>query len=134
MKPYIYIFALFIALAVQVPHSTLADEPDYKQFTDIVYEWTSGGKMIQIGDSTISRIKSVWLDKGDRDDQGNPILVRAGKYNIRVGRLATPLMLKQDQNGYWVAEKLILYSGKGVEKALKLISSSTRKAYLSTEE
>lgn len=95
-------------------------EPDYPEFTDIIYEWTPGGRMIQVGNRTISRIDSVWIDKG------NNTLKKTGKWSLKVGKPARVILLGNDKSGFWQAHKIIVFSGKGMKTALKLLPKSQR--------
>ena len=99
-------------------------ETDYKEFIDIVYEWTPYGNMIQIGDYTISKFDSVWLDNGGTQ------LVKANTSYIKNGDLARALLINQDDNGFWIAHKIIVFSGEGLKKAINQISIAKRKEYL----
>lgn len=124
---------IFTIISLVLPGITIAQEqtePDYYQFTDIIYEWSTGGSMIQVGDQTISRIKSVWIDRGDVDDQGKSILYRSSSFYIKLGSIATPMMLEKDRDGNWIAEKLIIYSGKGLEAIVKQLPLAKQKEFI----
>ena len=133
MKFYTRIIILALAAALIFPCLSAGDtiEPDYKQYTDVVVEWTPNGSMIQVGDFLISKIKSVLLYQGQKDLQGKRTYVTISKSQIRVGRLATPMMLDQDQDGNWIAEKLILYSGTGLEEELERLPNDVKQSFLS---
>ena len=105
---------------------SFADETeiDYRQFIDIVYEWTPYGKSIQIGDYTISKFDSVWLDNGGTQ------LIKANTSYIKTGGLARVLLINQNDDGFWIAHKIIVFSGEGLKKAINQISIAKRKEYL----
>lgn len=114
MKIYKSIIVLFIS---GILFSTLLfaneNENDYIELTDIVYEWTPYGNMIQVGDYIISEIRSVWLDEGKES------MVEVSTSYIEQGKLARVLLIDKDANGFWRADKIIVFSGKGLEKATK---------------
>lgn len=101
-----------------------SQEPDYREFTDIIYEWIPGGSVIQVGNQTISRINSVWLDRGSET------LERANKSYLEVGKPARVILLGKDGDGFWKAHKIVVFSGKGMEKAMKLLPKIKRKELL----
>lgn len=125
MKPYKIIIFLFV-LGFFFTSFSLANEkePDYKSFIDIVYEWTPYGNMIQVGDYTISYINSVWLDDGGKD------LIPVSKARIHVGDPVKAVVISQEDNGYWIADKIIVFSGKGLDDALKNISAIKKEEFL----
>lgn len=96
-------------------------EPEYKEFVDIVYEWTPHGNMIQIGDFTISKINSVWLDNGGET------LSQVGTSYIEQGKPARAMLLEKDANGMWIAEKIIVFSGKGFDNLVKTLPPNQKK-------
>ena len=112
-----------LILGILCPNLLSAEEQgyDYKEFTDIVYEWTPNGNMIQVGDYTISDIRSVWLDKGDKE------LYRVSKSYIQEGKLVRVLLINKDNNGFWIAHKIVVFSGKGLKTAIKQLSLIKRK-------
>ena len=122
MKFYnVLIITLILGILCSSFSSAEEQEYDYKEFTDIVYEWTPNGNMIQVGDYIISDIRSVWLDKGDKE------LVQVSKSYIKEGRLVRVLLINKDNNGFWIAHKIIVFSGKRLKTAIKQLSSIKRK-------
>lgn len=115
---------LFGLLSTGTAVATAADEtgPDYREIIDIIYEWTPYGSSIQVGDIIISRIESVWLDTG------GDTISQAGKSHIRQGNLARAVLKKKDRNGFWTAQ-IIVFSGKGLEKAVKCLSRAKRNEF-----
>ncbi len=102
------------------------EEPDYRSFVDIVYEWSPYGNVIQIGDFTISNIQSVWLDNGGKEE------VKVSTSYIKQGGIARAVLIDQDENGFWNAYKIIVFSGKGLEKAIQELPLVKRKTFLSS--
>lgn len=95
-------------------------EPDYIQFIDIVYEWTPYGETIQVGDHTISEIRSVWLDNGGKD------MLEVDTDYIKLGAPVRAVLINQDANRFWIADKIIVFAGKGLEAAIKHLPLSKR--------
>ncbi|WP_020587597.1 hypothetical protein [Desulfobacter curvatus] len=116
----------FVFLILVVPGFSMADEvqSDYREFTDIIYEWKPGGTIIQVGNQTISRINSVWLDRGGET------LEQVNKSYLKVGKPARVILLGKDKDGFWKAHKIVVFSGKGMEKAMKLLPKIRRKELL----
>ncbi len=100
------------------------DSKDYRSFVDIVCEWTPYGNQIQVGDYTITKIRSVWLDNGE----GPMVEVSSG--SIHLGELARVILINEDENGFLDADKIVVFSGKGLEKAMNEISLIKRAALL----
>jgi len=125
MKPYKLLTFIFI-LGLFFSSFSYAEEKehDYREFIDIVYEWTPYGNMIQVGDVTISDIRSVWLDEGNKD------LVEVSKSYIHQGDLVKPLLIKKDANGFWIADEIIVFSGKGLDAVIKNLSFMKKKEFL----
>jgi len=101
-----------------------SQEPDYREFTDIIYEWTPGRSVIQVGNQTISRFNSVWIDRGGET------LEKVNKSYLKVGKPARVILLEKDNDGFWKAHKIILFSGKGMKKAMNLLPKIRRKELL----
>lgn len=120
----------FVFFILIVPRFSMADEiqpgqePDYREFTDIIYEWTPGGTVVQVGNQTISKFNSVWLDRGGKT------LEKANKSYLKVGKPARVILLGKDKNGFWKAHKIVVFSGKGMKKAMNLLPKSRRKELL----
>lgn len=104
--------------------SAQENAPDYRAFVDIVYEWTPNGNKIQVGDFIISNIQSVWLDNGSKE------MVRVGTSYIRHGKPVRAVLKSKDSDGYWIADKIIVFSGDGLKTAVKQLSVIKRKEYL----
>jgi hypothetical protein len=101
-----------------------SQEPDYREFTDIIYEWTPGRTVIQVGNQTISRFNSVWLDRGGKT------LEKANKSYLKVGKPARVILLGKDKDGFWKAHRIVVFSGKGMKKAMRLLPKIRRKELL----
>ncbi len=125
MKSYkVLIITLILGVLCSSFSSAEEQEYDYKEFTDIVYEWTPNGNMIQVGDYTISDIRSVWLDQGDKE------LVQVNKSYIKQSKLVKVLLINKDNNGFWIAHKIIVFSGNSLKTAIKKLSLIKRKELL----
>lgn len=127
----------FVCLILIVPGFSMADEvqtdqkpdeesqqsqePDYREFTDIIYEWIPGGTVIQVGNQTISRINSIWLDRGGKT------LEKANKSYLKIGKPARVILLGKDKDDFWKAHKIVVFSGKGMKKAMSLLPKIRRK-------
>ncbi len=123
MKNHLFLFCT-ISVLLLLPGMAFSEEaPDYRELTGIVFEWTPNGDMIQIENLTISGIKSVWLDEG-KGDEG---LIRVNKSYIKEGKLARALLLDKDRNGLWIAEKIIVFSGKGLDDVMKRLTRKQKR-------
>ncbi len=122
MKLYKLISIALVLGLLLLAGASYAEEmkPDYKQFVDIVYEWSPYGDMIQVGDYTISEIRSVWLDNGGKD------MLKVTTGYIKQGAPVRAVVINQDANGSWIADKIIVFAGEGLEKALKHLPLSKR--------
>ncbi|WDP90959.1 MAG: hypothetical protein HUN04_15155 [Desulfobacter sp.] len=125
IKKIIFISVLGLLLAGPALGEETGDE--YQTFVDIVSEVDDNGTMIQLGDFTITKIKSLWLDEGQRDGQGNPVLFRVPRRYIKVGQPARVFLEQKDENGFWIAHRLIVFSGKGLEEAITMLPSHKRR-------
>jgi hypothetical protein len=117
MKPYKIIIATLVIGLLSLSGVSSAEEtaPDYVQFTGIVSEWTSYGQTIQVDDHTITEIRSVWLDNGGKE------MLEVNTGYIKLGAPVRVVLEKQDTNGFWIAHKIIVFEGKGLEAAIKHI-------------
>ncbi len=100
----------------------------YTEVVDLVYEWSPQGNAIQVGDYMISDLGSVWSDTGD----GNVVMV--GKSAINQGGLVKALLIDKDENGFWLADRIIVFSGKGVDSAMKGLAETKKEQLVSTQE
>ncbi|MBN4058813.1 hypothetical protein JYT18_01135, partial [Desulfocapsa sp. AH-315-J15] len=75
----------------------------YTEVVDLVLEWSPQGNAIQVGDYMISDFGSVWSDTGD----GNVVL--ASKSAINQGGLVKALLINKDENGFWLADRIIVF-------------------------
>lgn len=125
------LLAISLFCMILVPYTGFSSEPkpDYPVFTDIIYEWNPSGRVVQVGDFTISEFGSVWLDQGEVDANGNPRLARANKRYLRQGKIATVVLIKEKRDGTWIADRLIVFSGKGLKRAVKALSRVKREEY-----
>ncbi|MCG8683620.1 MAG: hypothetical protein MI892_02005 [Desulfobacterales bacterium] len=128
-----YKIILLTLLWFSVFNMAYADEvqPDYPVFTDIIHEWSSSGKIMQLGDHTIGTINSVWLDRGQYDVNGEKVLTKANTAYIKNGQPATAVIKGKDKTGLLIAHKIIIFSGKGLKNAVEKLSPSQREEYSS---
>lgn len=96
---------------------------DYREFTDIVSEWTPYGNMIQVGDTLIYEFDSVWFD------DGGPELIPASRGDIKAGKLARVLLKSQDDNNRWSAYKIILFKGKALDRLVDMLPGDMKEEY-----
>lgn len=118
---------LFLIGFITVSVCTAEEEKeavDYREFLDIVSEWTPYGDVIQVGDTLISDFDSVWIDNGGKD------LMPAGKGDIKIGKLARVILNTKDDENRWSAHKIILFSGKKLESVVELLPGDMKKEYL----
>ena len=95
--------------------------PDYIQFIDIVNEWAPYGQTIQVGDHIISEIRSVWLDNGVKD------MIEVNTGYIELGMPVRAVLIEQDADGFWVADKIIVFEGKGLDAAMEYLPLNKRR-------
>ena len=135
MKPgKLFIIGMIIGiLAAGSPLSMAgqAEKADYWTFTALVQEWSGSSRYMQIDDIEIGTINSILLDKGTYNKSGNAILTRANAAYIKEGIPITVEMKGQSKDGLWITHRVIVYKGKGIKKALKLLSKRQRQAYKS---
>lgn len=106
-----------------------AEKTDYWTFTALVQEWSGSSRYMQIDDIGIGTINAIFLDAGNYDESGNAILTRTGTANIQEGIPVTVEIKTQGKNGIWIAHRVIVYKGKGIKKALKLLPKRQRQVY-----
>lgn len=81
---------------------------DYKEIIGIVREWSPNGKAIQVGDHTISDFKTTWSDNGSGK------ITQVGSQNIKTGGAVKAYLIKEDENGFWTADRIVILSGSAV--------------------
>ena len=98
----------------------LADKNDYWTFTSIVQEWTASDRLMVIEDKQVT-VNAVWMDKGTYDKEGKAVLRRAGTSYIKEGSPVTVEIKAKRNDGILVANRIIVYRGKGVKKVQALL-------------
>ncbi|PIE62828.1 MAG: hypothetical protein CSA25_03345 [Desulfobacter postgatei] len=135
MKPgKLFIIGMIIGTLAAGSSSGMAgqtENDDYWTFTALVQEWSPSNRHMQIDDIGIGAINAIFLDTGNYDESGNAILTRTGTTKIKEGIPVTVEMKTQGKDGLWIAHKVIVYKGKGIKKALKLLPKRQRQAYKS---
>ena len=121
------IFSLVILVLLAFGDS-FADDFQYVEVIDLVYEWSPGGEAIQVGDYMISEFDSVWSDTGDGD------IVMVGRSAIKLGGLVKTLLTGKDENGFWIADRVIVLAGDGVDAAMEALPEAKRQQLTSSQE
>ncbi len=131
MKRYILITFLLVFWALSplcIVSSADESAEKYTEVIDLVNEWSPQGNAIQVGDYTISDIGSVWLDRGNGD------ISQTGNSVIRQDGLVKVLLLDKDENGFWLADRIIVFSGSALDAAIEKLPELTRKQLLESLE
>lgn len=123
-----FLFVSWVLFPLCIVSFADEDAKEYTEVCDLVYEWSPQGNAIQVGDYTISKIGSVWLERGNED------LVRAGNSVIKQGGLVKALLVNKDENGFWLADKIIVFSGSALDAAIEKLPESKRKQLLESME
>ncbi|WP_321493167.1 hypothetical protein [uncultured Desulfobacter sp.] len=105
------------------------EKTDYWTFTALVQEWSGSSRYMQIDDIEIGTIDAIWLDNGKYDKSGRAVLTRGNAAYIKEGIPVTVELKANASNGLWIAHRIIVYKGEGIEKALKLLPKLQRQAY-----
>ncbi|WP_022668516.1 hypothetical protein [Desulfospira joergensenii] len=134
MKSYTIIILSLILGVCFIGISSAEEATDYRVVTDIVYELANSGNVAQIGDFTVSEIRSVWQNRGEKDAQGQPVLIQVSRSYIRQGKPASVFLIKKDESGFWTADRIVVYSGKGLKDAIQALPLSKRKELLGTSD
>jgi hypothetical protein len=95
---------------------SLAEEKSlesYMEILDIVYEWSPKGKAIQVGEHLISSFNTVWSDTGSGE------IILAGSQAIKVGGVVKAYLIKKDENGFWLADRIVVLSGRTLDSAVQ---------------
>lgn len=133
MKPgKLFIIGMIILTLAAVSTLGMAGQDkktDYWTFTALVQEWSASSRYMQIEDIGIGTINAIFIDSGNYDESGNAILTRTGTANIQEGIPVTVEIKTQGKNGIWIAHRVIVYKGKGIKKALKLLPKRQRQVY-----
>ncbi|MBV5330062.1 MAG: hypothetical protein JZU65_20945 [Chlorobium sp.] len=98
------------------------------EIVDIVYEWSPEGTAIQVGDYNILKFGSVWIDNGDEK------IVQTNNDSIKTGGLARVSLIRQDENGFWIAERVILLSGTAYDSTLKSLPEIKRNELMKSQD
>lgn len=131
MIRYLLVTFLFVSCALfPLCIVSFADENavEYTEVIDLVYEWSPQGNAIQVGDYTISEIGSVWLERGNED------IVRAGNSVIKQGGLVKALLVNRDENGFWRADRIIVFYGSALDAVIEKLPEPKRKQLLESLE
>ena len=127
MKRYtliIFILVSWILFPLNIVSAAEEGVEEYTEVIDLVYEWSPQGNAIQVGDYSISDIGSVWLDRGNED------ISQTGNSVIKQGGLVKALLVDKDENGFWRADKIIVFSGSALDAAIEKLPESKRKQLL----
>ena len=127
MKRYtliIFILVSWILFPLNIVSAAEEGVEEYTEVIDLVYEWSPQGNAIQVGDYSISDIGSVWLDRGNED------ISQTGNNVIKEGGLVKAMLVDRDENGFWLADKIIVLSGNALEAAIEKLPESKRKQLL----
>lgn|GEM_PF-4634671 len=129
LKKRICLFALAVLISIPGPLLAQGEGYDYKTLVDIVYEASPQGHlMVQLGSHyTISQVNTLLLYGGENDDHGKPVLHRVPRRYLKIGKPAKAFLKEQDENGFWIADRLIVFSGAGLEWAKDRLSPGKRK-------
>jgi hypothetical protein len=98
------------------------------EIIDLVYEWSPEGTSIQIGKYNISEFDTVWMDSGN----GN--IVQTNSNDIKTGNLVKVYLVNQDENDFWLADRLVVLSGTALDSAIKSLPDNKRDEKLHTKE
>lgn len=78
------------------------------ELVDVVYEWSPGSTSIQIGDYTINNFASVWVDNGYES------MTQVSSNRIKTGDLVKVYLINKDSDGFWRADKIIIFAGEAL--------------------
>ena len=122
------LIAGFLLLFFTACFSFAADQVKSNNYNlvDIVYEWNVGGNVLQVGDYMIDGIGSVYEDRGKGE------LVQSSKKMISVGSLVKAVLVRENENDAWKADRIIIYSGDGLLEILQSFSEERREVLLNT--
>ena len=127
MKRYaliIFILVSWVLFPLTIVSAAEEGAEEYTELIDIVYEWSPQGNAIQVGDYTISDIGSVWLDRGSED------ISQTGNSVIKQGGLVKALLVDKDESGFWIADRIIVFSGSALDAAIEELPELKRKQLL----
>ena len=133
MKYYTFVM-LFLITGLLSPICTRAFAEDkvvaddYPEIVDIVYEWSPEGNAIQVGDHLISSFKTVW------SDNGNGEISRAGRQNIKTGSVVKVYLVKNDENGFWTADRIVILSGNALASAVQSLPENKKLEFENYQE
>ncbi len=133
MKYYTFVM-LFLITGLLSPLCTRAfaeDQAvvdDYPEIVDIVYEWSSEGNAIQVGDHLISSFKTVW------SDNGNGEISQAGRQDIKTGSVVKAYLVNNDENGFWTADRIVILSGNALDSAVQSLSENKKLEVKNSQE
>ena len=119
---------LLVTLALFAFGDSFADDVQFIEVVDLVYEWSLEGEAIQVGDYMISEFDSVWTDTGDGE------LIMVGRSAIKLGGLVKTLLIGKDENGFWIADRVIVLVGDGVDSAIEALPEAKRQQLTSSQE
>jgi hypothetical protein len=130
MKTYMLLVSSLSFLLFFTGNSILLAEEERPaiEIIDIIYEWSPGGTAIQVGDYNISKFDSVWIDNGDEKN------VQTNNDSIKTGGLARVSLIRQDENGFWIAERIIMLSGTAYESTVKNLPEIKRNEIMRSQE
>ncbi len=122
--------AVLQTLLLLLPVMSMASDPVGSELdvVDIVYEWDPQGTVIQVGNYNVSYFESVWVDVG----KGEPIQGTAS--DIVLGGLVKAILIDKDEDRRWLANRIIVYRGDGLEQALAIVSEDIKKQVLQKQK
>lgn len=129
MKSYFLLINCMISLLIFSANSSLAEEE--KRLTEVVdqvYEWVPNGTTIQVGDYTISDFGTVWLDNGIGE------VTQTNSSKITTGDLVKAYLIDRDENGFWIADKIVVFAGSAFTSAVEELPEIKRNKILNSEE
>jgi len=86
---------------------------DYKEVVGTVCELDQGGRSFQVGDYMISNFKTVW------EDNGSGKISQVGIERIKAGEVVKAYLIKEDENGFWTADRIVILSGRALDSKVK---------------
>ncbi len=129
MRIYMLLVSSLFFLLLFAGNSILLAEEERPaiEIVDIVYEWSPEGTAIQVGDYNISKFGSVWMDNGDEK------IVQTNSDNIKTGGLARVSLIRQDENGFWIAERVVMLSGAAYDSSVKSLPEIKRNEIMNSQ-
>lgn len=130
MKTYMLLVSSLSFLLFFAGNSILLAEEERPaiEIVDVIYEWSPEGAAIQVGDYNITKFDSVWIDIGDEK------IVQTNNDSVKTGGLARVSLIRQDKNGFWIAERVIMLSGKAYDSTLESLPEIKRNEIMKSQD